>query len=179
MKQAKVEQNLTGIEGRLVSLVSSLEGQTKDLIGYSTGGDSVAYFQATHPVRTKQINLNLINQSDYPVFDIYAEVIDLDEPIDPEKDKFWTRHKVSVPSIYPSNVMVQAYHFDMSSRDLLRLNVFIHTRTKNLIQQFRIAREGERFFYAYKTECEGKVLEQQIQGDFPGLDVANPESVFK
>ncbi len=178
-KQTQVEKNLVGIEDRLASLISSLERQTKDLIGYATGGDSIAYFQATHPVRTPLICFDLLNQSGYPVFDIHAEMIDLDEPIDPEHGKFWTRHRASVPSLYPSKILMEVYRFDMSNRQRLRVNIFIQTRTQNLMQQYRIVRVGEEFHYAHKTQCGGKTLECQIPNDFPGLDPDDPESVFK
>lgn len=177
-KQTLVEKNLSGIEGRLESLLTSLERQTKNLIGYSTGGESVAYFQASHPIQTSLICFDLLNHSEYPVFDIHAELIDLDEPIDPEKGKFWTRHRVSVPSLYPRKIMMQAYRFDMSARDRLRVNLFIQTRTQNLMQQYRIAKVGDRFHYAHKTQCGDKVLEKSIPNDFPGLEGKDPESVF-
>jgi hypothetical protein len=178
-KQSQLENNLTGIEGRIGSLVTSLERQTKDLIGYATGADSVAYFQPCHPVETLFIFFDLLNQSEYPVFDIHSELVDLDEPIDPEHGKFWTRHPVSLPSLYPKKMQRYVYKFDMSTRERLRVNIFIQTRTKNLMQQFRISRVGEKFYYAHKTQCDGKVLEQQIPVDFPGLDANDPESVFK
>ncbi|HRF44660.1 MAG TPA: hypothetical protein PLD30_10555, partial [Candidatus Competibacteraceae bacterium] len=82
-KQAKVEKNLTSIENRVENLVTRLEQHTKDFMGYTTGSDSIAHFM---PMITGQniVELGLLNNSIYPVFDIQAEVIDLDEPIDPE-----------------------------------------------------------------------------------------------
>jgi len=178
MKQTQLERNLTGIENRLMSLLGSLEKQTEDLVGYSTGGDSIAYFKPSHPVRTNEICLDLENRSRYPVFDFYSELIDLDEAIDPINGKFWTRRPASIPSLYPNKIIPQVYCLDMSKRDLVRVNVFIHTRTKNLVQQFRIARVGDRFSYAAKTECDGEVLQQQIPDDFP-VNRDNLEGVFR
>ena len=120
----------------------------------------MAYFQTTHPFQTPFICFDLFNRSEYPVFDIHAELIDLDEPIDPENGKFWTRHRVSVPSLYANKILMQSYRFDMSARQRLRVNIFIQTRTHNLVQQYRIAKVGDRFHYAHKTECGGKVLEE-------------------
>ena len=178
-KQTLVERNLTGIEDRLASLVSSLEGQTQYLIGHATGGDSVAYFRANHPVGTMLIDFSILNESEYPVFDIHAELVNIDEPTDFENGKYYTRQQFSVPSLYPNKIIMQAYRFDMRNLDLLRVNIFIQTRTKSLVQQFRVAREGQKFFYAHETRCGKEVLEKQIPEDFPGLDTANPENVFK
>lgn len=97
-KQAQVEQNLSSIEGRVETLVTKLENHTKYFLSYATGADSVAYFiPIIKDVGIVELALN--NKSSYQVFDIHAEVIDLDEPIDPNNGKFWTRHTFSLQSL--------------------------------------------------------------------------------
>lgn len=67
---------------RLDAITERLDRQTKDLIGFATGGDSVAFFQ---PVQNphgstikdtgkKYLRLHAIALGDYPVFDIRAIV---------------------------------------------------------------------------------------------------------
>jgi hypothetical protein len=61
---------------------SSLNGdqaRRTALIAYTIGGDSLAYFM---PMITQAeiVELGLINQSPYPVFDVQSRLIDLDEP---------------------------------------------------------------------------------------------------
>jgi hypothetical protein len=177
-KQAHVEQNLTSIEGRVENLVTRLEKHTRDFLGYATGADSIAYFL---PMITAPgiVELGLENLSDYPVFDIYAEVIDLDEPIDPQNGKFWTRHGFSLESLYPKKIRMGAYRFDLRNRERLNINVFIQTRTQGLNQQFRIVKTADSMAIAIKTTAGEKVIERVVPKNFPGVDPADPDAVFK
>lgn len=177
-KQAKVEQNLTSIESRVENLVTRLEQHTKDFMGYTTGSDSIAYFR---PMITGQnmIELGLLNNSTYPVFDIQAEVINLDEPIDPEKGKFWTRHRYAVESLYPSKIIMGAYRFDVRDRERLKVNIFIQTRTQGLTQQLRVAKIPTGLAIAIKTTAGEKVIERNVPENFPGFNPDDPDSVFK
>jgi len=177
-KQANVEQNLTSIENRVESLVTKLEKHTQDFLGYATGSDSVAYFR---PMFTAPgiVELGLHNPSAYPVFDVHAELIDLDEPIDPDSGKFWTRHRFSLQSLYPSRIVMGAYRFDLRDRERLRVNVFIQTRTQGLTQQFRIAKTADWFSIAIKTTAGENVIERTVPDDFPGTNSADPDAVFK
>jgi len=177
-KQATVEKNLTSIESRVDSLVTRLERHAQDFIGYATGSDSVAYFM---PMITgpEIVELGLINNSAYPVFDVHAEVIDLDEPIDPEKGKLWTRHRFSLQSLYPSKIVMGAYRFDLANRARLNINIFIQTRTQGLIQQFRIVKTPGGISIAVKTAAGEKIIEQSVPENFPGFNPADPDAVFK
>ena len=176
-KQANVEKNLSSIESRVEGLVDRLEKHTKDFLGYTTGADSVAYFT---PMITAPgiVELGLQNNSTYPVFDIHAELIDLDEPIDPANGKFWTRHSFSIESLYPSKIVMSAFRFDLSERERLRINVFIHTRTQGLTQQFRFQKIADRIHIATKTTGGNDVIEMNVAPDFPEYDPANPDAVF-
>ena len=177
-KQAHVEKNLTSIESRVENLVTRLEMHTQDFMGYTTGSDSVAYFM---PMITGPgvLELGLINNSTYPVFDVQAEVIDLDEPIDPQKGKFWTRHRFVLESLYPSKIVMGAYRFDLSNRDRLNINIFIQTRTQGLTQQLRIIKKPDGISIATKTTAGEKVIECRVPEDFPGFNPADPDAVFK
>jgi hypothetical protein len=177
-KQAHVEQNLTSIEGRVETLVTKLENHTKDFLGYATGADSVAYFL---PMITAAgiVELGLQNKSSYPVFDIHAEVIDLDEPIDPNNGKFWTRHRFSLQSLYPSKIVMGAYRFDLRQRDRLNINVFVQTRTQGLTQQFRIVKTSDWMLIAIKTTAGDQIIERVVPENFPGFDAENPDAVFQ
>lgn len=177
-KQAHIEKNLTSIEGRVENLVTRMEKHTQDFMGYTTGSDSVAYFT---PIITGPgvLELGLINNSTYPVFDVQAEVIDLDEPIDPQKGKFWTRHRFVLGRLYPSRIVMGAYRFDLSNRDRLNINIFIQTRTQGLTQQLRITKKPDGISIATKTTAGEKVIECRVPEDFPGFNPADPDAVFK
>jgi hypothetical protein len=177
-KQAAVERNLTSIESRVESLVTRLEKHAQDFIGYSTGSDSVAYFI---PMITGIgiVELGLMNSSSYPVFDVHAEAIDLDEPIDPEKGKYWTRHRFSLQSLYPNKIVMGAYRFDLANRARLNINVFIQTRTQGLTQQIRIVKAPDGISIAVKTTAGERTIERNVPETFPGFDPADPDAVFK
>jgi len=177
-KQAAIDKNLTSIESRVETLVAKLEKHTQDFMGYTTGADSVASFM---PMITGSdiVELGLLNNSSYPVFDVQAELLDLDEPIDPKQGKFWTRHQFFLPSLYPSRIVMGAYRFNLSGRNRLHLNIFIQTRSQGTVQQFRIARLNREIRIAIKTTSGEKVIEQTIPADYPGYDSSNPDAVFQ
>ena len=105
----------------------------------------------TYDHRARVYGLRLSEQSKYPVFDIQAEVIDLDEPIQPETGKFWTRHRFLLQSLYPHKIVMGAYRFDIRGRERLYLNVFIQTRTQGLTQLIRIAKTSSGVLIAIKN----------------------------
>ena len=116
------------------------------------------------------LELGIHNPSKYPVFDVYAELIDLDEPIDPAAGRFWKRHTFTCQSLYPSKIIMSAYKFDLSSRDRLNANIFIRTRTQGLVQQLRAAKVADTILIALKTSHGNEVLEKKIPDGFPGYD---------
>ena len=176
-KQANVDRNLTAIDVRVTTLVDRLEKHTTDFLGYTTGGDSWASFMPAISTRDT-VELVLHNESRYPVFDIYAEAIDLDEPIAPEQGRFWTRHRFVLQSLFPNKAVMGAYKFNLSGKDRLNVNVFVQTRNKGVTQELRIARVDNWFAIAIRTTVEGNVVKLQVPENFPGLDPAKPEGVF-
>jgi hypothetical protein len=177
-KQEGVDRNLTSIESRVEALVSKLEKHAQDFLGYTTGADSFAYFTPMLP-GADIVELGLTNKSSYPVFDVRAEVIDLDEAIDPDKGKFWTRHQFLLASLYPSRILLGAYRFDLTGRQRLHLNIFIQSRSQSGSQQLRIARMGGEIRIAIKTTVGDKVVERSIPVDYPGNDPNDPDAIFK
>lgn len=188
-KQAAVEKNFAGLEQRVGALVDRLEQHSKDFIGHATGADSIAYFHPRRPsdgaiisggqvVSGNYISFSLINPSDYPVFDVSAEFLDLDQVIDPSKGEFWTRHEYKLEYLYPKKAIVDAIRIRCTNADRVNIQVFIRTRTKKISQQFRMVREGAKLYMAFKTSCDGETVELQLPEDFPGLTLANRESFF-
>ena len=178
-KQYKIEDEFGHVKEELNKLLDKIEKQTKDLIGFSTGGDSIAYFLPTVPWQTLTVRLDLLNISEYPVFDFNGEWIDLDEPgLDFENGKFWTRNRFSAGYIYPNRMAEGLLTFDMTNKDLLRINFFCSTRNRGTNQQFRIAKVNGSIIIAYQTTSD-KFKENKIPENFPGYDAADPEKVFK
>lgn len=175
-KQANLDNNLLSIESRVTAVINRLEQHTKDFLGYTTGGDSIGYFIVGISA-PETLELMFHNPSQYPVFDVYAEAIDLDEPIDPKINKWWTRHGFALEKIYP-NKASGGYRFPLTGRDQLRLNVFIHTRTQGVIQQIRVLRKDNWFQIAEMVRFGEKVVKLEVPEGFPGYDSANPNALF-
>ena len=177
-KQTHVEENLSSIEDRLKGLVTKLEKHTQDFLGHATGEGSLASFTAMKK-EGDVVELALINTSAYPVFDIYAELINLNEPVDLPKGKFWTRHIYSRDSLYPNKLAEGAYRFDMRNRDSLSLQIFIRTRSQVLTQQFRMVKNDGRWAIAVQTICGDQVVERKVPDNFPGVDPNDPDAIFR
>lgn len=176
-KQVNLDKNISAIDSRVESLLEKLEKHTKDFMGYTTGADSVAYFMPMI-TQAETVELGLINQSSYPVFDVQVRLIDLDEPIDPENGKFWTDHMFHLASLFPSRIVMGAYRFDIRGRERLRLNIFINTRGQGSIQQIRIARVNGAIQIATRTRAGEQVVEQRVPDGFPGWNPENPNELF-
>jgi hypothetical protein len=176
-KQVGVERNFSDIETRLGAIVDRLEQHSRDFLGYVTGAEGFVSFEPAISEKNT-IDLMLMNDSKYPVFDIQAEAIDLDEPIDPKNGKFWTRHRYILPSLYPSKAIMTAYRFDMTGRDRLKVNLFVQTRRGGLTQEFRVARVGNWYSIAFRTRSGEEVVKKAIPKDFPGFDAENEDAVF-
>lgn len=176
-KQVSLDQNITTIESRVTSLLEKLDKHTKDFMGYTTGADSEAYFLPMLS-QDEAIELGLINQSSYPVFDVHAELIDLDEAIDPQNGKFWTRHHFDLANLFPNRIVMGAYRLSMKGRDRLYVNIFINTRGQNAIQQLRIARVDGSIQIATRTRAGENVVEQRVPDSFPGWNPDKPNELF-
>jgi hypothetical protein len=170
-------KRLQEINSSLDSLLYKIEKQTNDLIGYATGGGSIAYFTPSLP-SSQKLELNLLNQSEYPVFDINGRYIDLDEAIDPENKRFWTEKYFALDSLYPNKILTEAIQFDLSQKEQLRLNFFIHTRTKYIMQEFRVFCAGDWPVIAYRTRVDGEVIKSIVPDKVPNYDPENPEIIF-
>jgi hypothetical protein len=176
-KQVNLDKNITAIDSRVESLLEKLEKHTKDFIGYTIGGDSLAYFM---PMITQAeiVELGLINQSPYPVFDVQSRLIDLDEPTDFSKGKLWTDHMFRLPSLFPNRIVMGAYRFDIRGRERLYLNIFIDTRGQGTVQQIRIVRVNGTIQIATRTRAGEKVVEQSVPDGFPGWNPEDPNALF-
>lgn len=176
-KQQKMEEDFFHVKNELRDLLNKLEQQTKDLVGYSTGGSSIAYFLPLIPSNIPIVHLALINTSSYPVFDFWGEWIDLDEPRKSEMLPF-TKHRFELENIYPNRIIENALVFDLTQQPMLRINIFCRSRSSSVTQLVRIAKVNERLVIAYKVESP-HYKEQNIPHDFPGYNPDEPDSVFK
>ena len=158
-------------------LNEKLEAQRKDLIGYAVGHESMAFLlpMILEPLK---LNFGLENTSDYPVFDIYAEWIDLDEKIDTSKEIYWTRNALALGDLYPKKIMTNVLSFDFTDMDSLRINVFFQYRTGTASQRIKVRKVDTILKIAFWNQC-GEYEDIQVPEDFPGYDpLQGPKSVF-
>ena len=180
------------MNARLDSVLAQIEKQTTHLIGYATGGDSVAYLMPSVPMGTPQIELRLFNFGQYPVFDSQGRYVDIDEL---KRRHFATAMTVvafgemttvavgdtfSWPALYPNNTPAKPiFVFDMTQKERIAINVFIHTRMLDVQQCFRFFNVKGEIVIAHKTEARGKVLEYSVPATVPNHNPDDPDAVFK
>ena len=188
-KQAHVEAGLASVEQRIGVLLSKIEAQTESLLGYSVGGINSAKLvmaiggAVSHPGRQLAM-LHLMNESQYPIFDVRIDLLDMDEPIDRANGRLWTNHRWECPHLYPTKAYTdwrQAYQFDVTDKARLRLNVTVFTRNDVLICQFLMLRDKSgQALVASKIGRAWGQSEQNIPAGFPGYDPArgNVDELF-
>lgn len=176
-KQLKIEEEFGNIKSDLNILIKNLEKQTKDLIGYSTGGDSIAYLRPSY-FNSSELHLDLINISEYPVFDFAGEWIDLDENIDPINNIFWTRNNFVIGDIHPNKIAIGCLRFDFSNRSRLRINVFSRCRNRNITQQIRVVKIEDKLIIAYQIKSDN-FNKTNVPDNFPGYNPNNIENIFE
>jgi hypothetical protein len=176
-KQQKLEDEFQAVKKELAHLLGSISEQTRLLIGHSTGGDSEGYFVPTIS-QPLEVQIGFINGSEFPVFDVHAEWIDLDEKgIDLQNGKFWTRNQLAIGTIHPNKIAMRIFTVDMSQRDGARINIFIQTRNSGGHQLLRIAKVGNVLHIATRTKLKNRD-ETRIPSGFPGYNPDNPDAVF-
>jgi hypothetical protein len=177
-KQQKLEDEFERVKSEISKLLENIQQQTDYLIGHATGGDSIGYFSPSVQMGTMNLTFDFMNLSKYPVFDIFAEWIDLDERIDPANKVFWTRNRIVLGTIHANKVAVSVFGFDMTTRDRLRINIFMQTRNRSIIQLIRVEKVNGQLKFALKTQSD-IFNETRIPEDFPNYIPEEPDKVFQ
>lgn len=161
-------------------LNEKLEAQRKDLVGYSLGHESRAFFMPMIPEPLK-LTLNLKTESKYPVFDIYADWVDVDKKVDLEKGKLWTRNRKALGDLYPNKMLLKVLSFDFAKRDSLNINIWFQYRNGSGLQSLRVRKVRNKLKIAFwNRSLSGDYEEVSVPPDFPGYDPdSDPKSVFE
>jgi hypothetical protein len=176
-KQQFVEDQFSSITKNLSGLLVKMEEQTKDLIGFATGGDSIGYFIPSFYVNTFNLSLGLMNESKYPVFDFAGYWVDIDDEDSLNNAGFLGSNQFNVGNVFPGQIAMDSLVFDLSKVDRFRVNIFASTRNGGMQQLIRVVKLDGVLKIAFKANSRNweKI---QIPEDFPGYD-GNPDSVFK
>lgn len=176
-KQQFVEDQFSSIKGNLDRVLSKISDQTNDLIGYSTGGDSMAYFSPSFYVGTFNLTLNLMNDCKYPVFDFAGYWVNVDDRAAMDTASFLKTNQFKVGNVFPGQVAINSLVFDLSTVDKFRLNVFATTRNGGMQQLIRVIKIDGVLKVAYKVDSQF-LKKTHIPDDFPGYN-GDPDSIFK
>lgn len=179
-KQIRVSSGLDTLEHGVSKLLSQLEKQTNDLVGYATGGESICRLVTSAIVRSRVFEIHLTNPGPYPVYDLHASLTDMDEPI--EVGQTWTRHVQTRERLDPGRYWGPIYGFDMQSKPGLRLNLDVIQRNGFTSYHVLIVWTGESPQIARRERRPwqaGSEWEYTIPNDFPGLQQANPAALFE
>ena len=165
---------------RIIDLSLITEKQSEVIKGYAEGfnnhADFEAFFNAMNPAL---ISISLKNASDQPVYGITGYWIDLDEPTDFERGKFWTQNYFNYGDLYPSHVRPSILMFDLTTRKQLRLNFFVNFRKGSASQEIRVIKDGDIQKIANRMRFGTKVIYLQMSPGFPGFDPKEPDKIFQ
>lgn len=162
---------------RLDNILGRIEKQAADIVGYATGGESIVSFLPSSFTGTQRVELRLINFAMHPVFDIHGYYVDLDDRVD--NPRFDSRRVFSFGTLYSKQASGPVLTFDLAGRDHMAINVFIHTRNKEIVQFFRFFNKDGTITIALKTQCGEEVIEYHVPTTVPNYNPNDPGEVFK
>jgi hypothetical protein len=161
-------------------LTHRLDEITKQL----TGGDSYCYIQFAFPVSSDNlIMVWLKNEGDYPLYDTQVRMVDLHKfhnlewsvPM-PEEEVKKAETLFSFGTIGPHNIAELARIETPAELDAYGVNIWIHTRYKEYVQEARFRRFEGRWRLAHRlfeqTDQGQLLLFEEIPKEFLGTSSA-------
>jgi hypothetical protein len=161
-------------------LTHRLDEITKQL----TGGDSYCYIQFAFPVSSDNlIMVWLKNEGDYPLYDTQVRMVDLHKfhnlewsvPM-PEEEVKKAEALFSFGTIGPHNIAELARIETPAELDAYGVNIWIHTRYKEYVQEARFRRFEGRWRLAHRlfeqTDQGQLLIFEEISKEFPSTSSA-------
>ena len=155
-KQQKVEDKLHGIENNIRGLISELKEVETDVIGNTTGGNSVCYLHSgiAQSGTTGMSNLQSIGK--YALYDVRVEICDLERfqrevanggPVSNHRPVF--TFPIVLPGVsYPLNYQFQEDPLSPNNRSF---NLFYFARNGYFTQLVRMKKIGKMWFTAIRV----------------------------
>jgi hypothetical protein len=138
----------------------------KENISTVTGGDSFSYawIQAQSPY------FGVTAQGKYPLYDLHARVVDLDEA--KKQSRGFLGTPIYIGEIVPPMAQARDLKFDFGNSESRSFNIFFSARNGIWVQLLRLRRLRDgRWVSATRVEREGekryKLIYQNIDKDFP------------
>lgn len=174
-KQQKIDDEFSHVKNELEGLVSKLNQQTEDIIGFATGKKSKPYFMPVLEYENSQeISVHFANNSKYPVYDVIGHYLDLDEL---RKANILKKHPFELGNIFPLQVIRNVFVLPMQGKDRIHIEIRFNTRAEFCIQEVLAIRANDKIHIAFKVHSNNKTT-TNIPSDFPEYDSENPESIF-
>jgi hypothetical protein len=171
-KQLKVEGGLTSVEQRLTALVghmeqqaNHLEKQAKDIVGYTTGGESycrvLCAFDGTNP---GSLMLMAIHCGEYPLTNIEIRVCDLD--LLREGNALTIDRFFKIERLLPDNNLMFG-SFPMDGRNSRSFNIFMHAQNGRTVQEVRMVKSEAGWHQAQRVTRDYDTLYVDLVEDSP------------
>lgn len=152
--------------------------QVERTLGFITGGNSASYFEYTSADRGQlEINLILQHLGEYPVYDIEAEVYEVDDKWEMLKADGYTFPKPPIKTysrkvISPVHepVLVFGWHIGNRNEDYFRYKILISTRNNYFVEKLtlrKVNNEWRQAWRLYKGKEENNPIKQYADPDFP------------
>lgn len=172
-KQKKVEGDLKGVSGGIRELTERLEASAKDLIGHTTGGESYFYVVLNFDDNGNPMNIVIIHQGDYPLYDVNIRLCDIalfDQIIKSGSGQY---HLTDKHLAFTTLLTGQGYFRPIGGlpfvieNNMIRFNVFSSARNGGLNQQTKFYRASTGWIYAIKIQNHRGTIYEKVDPNFP------------
>ncbi|MBV4551699.1 hypothetical protein HU742_011185 [Pseudomonas sp. SWRI102] len=168
-KQAGVESSLSQVQSRIEHVTEQLEKQTKQLIGYVTGGDSFVYFRVIVHGDDSSTWMAIHGGGDnYPVYRAKATIVDLDifdATVALGRADEADTH-VSIGDLLPQSFKIVREH-DVGSGNARNFNIFMTAGNGRIQQKIRMRRVNDAWVQAIRVNNDSGVVLVRIDDDYP------------
>ncbi|WP_416739210.1 hypothetical protein ACM1ZW_20690 [Pseudomonas sp. NFX71] len=168
-KQAGIEDSLSKVQTRIELVTENLEHQTKQLMGYVTGGDSFVFFRVK--VRGDNTSLWMAAHgggTEFPVYRAQARIVDLDvfdallrSGRSDEASTF-----ISIGDLLPRTFNNEWEH-DLGNGNSRSFNIFITAGNGHIQQKIRFRRVNDVWTQATRVLNDNGVVHLYADDEYP------------
>ena len=156
----------TKLQEQLLESNTIISGLAKQNIATVTGGDSFAYAW----IQDRFPYFGVVAQGKYPLYDLRARVVDLDEA--KKQSHAFLGTTISFGEIVPGMSKSQNIKFEFGNSESRSFNIFFTARNGSWIQLLRLRRLRDgRWVSATRVDRDGEKLKrpayEKIDKDFP------------
>ncbi len=185
IKEVKLSEAASALRTQRDQFESEITELNKKIAATLTGGDNYCYFLLLGPGEKSNIaDLMLINEGEYPVYDVSIKIDDVEKLLSIIKDQqkkgnlpydsrtrwntmlFEVSKILRVGNIGPKQA-VELGGLHLPNTDKKSYNIYITARNGSVMQAVRFRRVDGKWKTAMQVTRGSKVLEESIDPDFP------------